>query len=168
MLEYRTQKENVEYCWFKSSNVLHSETNINPKEVTLVESGVPGLIGYAVDVKIVFNRGACYIYKNVPIHDYQAFVEHLNRADGESSGKAFNKFIKIYPFEQLPNVDLNKLNEFKNACEKEEKDFEEKVSHCFNLMINGNVTDEYLIERFGKDVFDAATPLELEYIHNLD
>ena len=47
-------------------------------------------------------------------------------------------------------------------------DFEVKVGNCFNNMINGNVTDEYLIEKYGQSVFDVASEKEKEYINDLD
>jgi thioredoxin 1 len=53
--------------------------------------------------------------------------------------------------------------------EKIEKQyFEIQVGFCFNDMINGNVTDEYLIETYGQKVFDVASAKEGEYINSLN
>jgi len=175
MIVFRTQKDNKEYCWFHSTNVLHSEVDLTGRNVILSESGVPGLTGKAVDVKIVFNRGATYIYKNVPVHDYVAFVEHLNRDDFKSSGKSFNKFIKIYPFEQVSDTNLDKLETFKleemKRQQQEKYDkmaFTDKIETCFSQMINGNVTDEELILWWGQEVFDIAHEKEIKYLNMLD
>jgi hypothetical protein len=175
MLIFSTKVDNKEYCWFKSTNVYYSEVDLTGRIIPLNESGVEGLSGKSVDVKIVFNRGACYLYKNVPIHDYIAFIQHLNRDDHESSGKAFNKFIKIYPCEKLNDVKLDDLQKTrdeywkKSEIERTKKmDFQNKVHECFNKMINGNVTNNELIEWYGKDVFDEADILESEYFANLE
>jgi len=175
MLIYKTQVDNKEYCWFHSTNVHHSEVDLTGRSVTLNESGVEGLMGKAVDVKIVFNRGATYLYKNVPIHDYVAFIEHLNREDHKSSGKAFNKFIKIYPFDKMLDTNLDELEKFRNKYWQldeikkiEQMAFKDKVMDCYSKMINGNVTDDELIEWYGQEVFDKAHKLELEYYNSLD
>jgi hypothetical protein len=47
-------------------------------------------------------------------------------------------------------------------------DFNTKVGYCFNDMINGNVTDDYLITKYGQDVFETASVREMEYFNNLD
>jgi hypothetical protein len=172
MIVYRTQIDKKEYCWFHSTNVLHSEVDLSTsKEGLLSESGIPGLKGIVIDVKIVFNRGATYIYRNVPIHDYVAFVEHLNRDDFKSSGKSFNKFIKIYPFEQISDTNLDNLEKFKLEQMKSdlqkrrnEMTSDEKVGDIFNILINdGNVTSEELIEWYGQELFDKAWELSMEY-----
>lgn len=47
-------------------------------------------------------------------------------------------------------------------------DFNTKVGYCFNDMINGNITDEELIAKYGQEVFAVALDKEMEYIRNLD
>ena len=47
-------------------------------------------------------------------------------------------------------------------------DFEVQVENCFNNMINGNITDEELIEKYGQRVFEVAQVKEREYLNNLD
>jgi hypothetical protein len=79
------------------------------KDKTITEA--PGITFNVptIDVTVVFNRGAQYIYKDVQMHDYRSFTEVLNRADRTSHGKAFNKFIKIYPVEKLEDVDIDTI-----------------------------------------------------------
>lgn len=100
----------IEEIWYQSSNIYYSKVDLGKKEIkkkTLVEGiqfDVP-----TVDVIIVFNRGAQYLYKGVEIHDYESFVGTLNREDKSSHGKSFNRHIKIYDYERLDDLDVTTL-----------------------------------------------------------
>jgi hypothetical protein len=79
--------------------------------------------------------------------------------------------MKILKRERLEDIAVQLKNKLLEEEDKErisKMSFEEKRNECYNIMINGNVTDEYLIDRYGKEVFDAADILEMEYYKNLE
>jgi len=181
---YKTKTDVVEEIWYESSNIHYTKVDISKlrhKILKLAEGIVPTptteektVIDFTVpilDVTVVFNRGAQYIYKDVEIHDYQSFVEILNREAPDSHGKAFNRFIKTYPFEKLDDVDIDELKikrlKYEDAERISKMEYEEKVGECLNNMINGNVTNEYLIEKFGVEVVTEACDKEARYLEKL-
>ncbi|MCL2313378.1 MAG: hypothetical protein FWC41_13060 [Firmicutes bacterium] len=156
-------KTKIEEIWYESSNIYYTRVDLSKSDNKILHEA-PGITFNVptIDVVVVFNRGAQYLYKEVEIHDYISFIEILDRENNNSHGKAFIKFIKPYPFEKLQDVDINR------ELQVPQTEFQEKVDHCYNMMINGNVTDEELIEWFGQEVFDIAHEKELEYIKNLN
>lgn len=46
--------------------------------------------------------------------------------------------------------------------------FDDQVGDCFNLMINGGITDKELIEKFGEEVFKIAQQHEKDYFDHLE
>jgi cystathionine beta-lyase/cystathionine gamma-synthase len=80
----------LERVWYDSSNVKYSE--IDDKENSLKT------------VRVVFNNGSQYRYDDVDVYDYLKF------RDAESTGKAFNQYLKKYTYEKLENADLEKLD----------------------------------------------------------
>ena len=97
----------VEEIWFQSSNIHYTKVDFS-KAKKIVRTEADGITFEVptINVIMVFNRGAQYLYKDVELNDYTSFVEILNRDDNTSHGKAFNKFVKPYPFEKLDNVDI--------------------------------------------------------------
>lgn len=84
----------IDRVWYDSSNVFYSECYDNDDDFKLL--------------KVVFNNGGTYLYKNVDVNDYLMFK--YGGTDG-SQGKALNKYIKgKYEFEKIGNTDLNELN----------------------------------------------------------
>lgn len=82
----------VDRTWYKSSNIKYSEClDYDNRLKTL---------------KVVFNNGTQYKYKNVNSQDYLLF------RDASSQGKALNEFIKPkgYEYEKLENADLATLD----------------------------------------------------------
>lgn len=79
----------LDRAWFNSSNVKYAECDDKDGELKTV--------------RVVFNNGSQYQYKNVNVYDYLKF------RDDESQGKAFNKYMRKYEFEKLEPVDLEKL-----------------------------------------------------------
>jgi len=160
------QKDGIGYdhVYYQSSNIEYSmcEDHPNNRLKTLT---------------IVFGKGRTYRYDNVDVNDY---VNFKNAILGEnllekSNGKAFHRYIKNYPATKLDDTDLNKLQEQKiqfmklDESEKIAKlTDEEKVNDCFNLMINGNITDIELVEKYGKEIFDKAIIKENEYLKTLN
>jgi hypothetical protein len=116
MIEYKILDENVEYCWFNSSNVIHSECDFATKKTgnKVIAEGLTVPVE-TVEVILVFKGGRRYVYHDVEWNDYISFLYCLGRDDNESNGKAFTNFIKPYSFEKLDNVDLEKLVELKNS-----------------------------------------------------
>lgn len=83
----------VDRTWYQSSNVKYSEClDYDNKLKTL---------------RIVFNNGTQYEYKDVNSTQYLLFRED------PSQGKALNKFIKgnKYEFEKLENADIQEIND---------------------------------------------------------
>ena len=92
------EKSLIERTWYKSSNILYSECY--DKVDSLKE------------VKVVFNSGRCYLYKDVNVNDYLLFRE------AKSQGKAINRLLKrnedgkpLYECVRLEDVDVEKIKE---------------------------------------------------------
>lgn len=83
------EKNGLDKAWFESSNVRYAECDDKDGELKTV--------------RVVFNNGSQYQYKDVNVYDYLKFRED------DSQGKAFNKYLRKYEFEKLENADLNKI-----------------------------------------------------------
>ncbi len=86
-------QDNIDHTWYKSSNVKYSECVDNDNALKTL--------------RIVFNNGSQYEYKNVDVRDYLVF------RDSESQGKALNRLIKEkkYEYKKLDNVNVDVLDE---------------------------------------------------------
>jgi len=91
--KFKIYKDNVERCWYDSSNVVYTECIDNYNELKTL--------------KVVFSNGTQYQYNDIPVMDYLVFREDA------SQGKALNRLIKKnkYEYEKLDDVDVEVLNE---------------------------------------------------------
>ena len=92
---YAKNKDGIytDYTWYDSSNVKYSECiDYDNQKKTL---------------KIVFNNGTQYKYKDVDTSKYLLFRENV------SQGKALNKYIKgeNYEYEKIENIDVKTLED---------------------------------------------------------
>lgn len=86
-------QNNIDKVWYNSSNIFYSECLDKDDELK--------------QLKVVFNNGGTYLYKDVEVGDY--LMLKFGGVDG-SQGKALNKFIKTkYEYEKLENTDINSL-----------------------------------------------------------
>lgn len=82
----------ISRTWYQSSNIKYSEcVDYNNQPKTL---------------RVVFNNGTQYEYKNVDVNNFLLF------RDAASQGKALNEYIKAkgYEYEKLENADLATLD----------------------------------------------------------
>lgn len=87
-------KDNVDRCWYDSSNVVFSECMDYEDALK--------------DLKVVFKGGRTYLYKEVDVRDYVLF-----KMDS-SQGKALNKYIiKHYEAVRLTDTDMAELEKLK-------------------------------------------------------
>lgn len=101
--DYNKEKK-LDRVWYNSSNVFYSECE--------------DLVDNLKILRVVFNNGATYEYRNVDVNDYVMFVR--GGLDG-SNGKALNKYIKpkcecekIEPISKEELIaELNRLQEEK-------------------------------------------------------
>lgn len=102
--KFKIYKDNVERCWYDSSNVIYTECIDNKDALKTL--------------KVVFSNGTQYQYNEVPVMDYLVFREDA------SQGKALNRLIKgnKYEYVKLENVDINALNEEYEMLTKKESD----------------------------------------------
>lgn len=79
--------------WYQSSNVRYSKCFDHDNNLKTL--------------RVVFNNGTQYEYKNVSVQDYLFF------RDSTSQGKALNQYIKgkNYEYEKLDNVDMQTLED---------------------------------------------------------
>ena len=120
------KEKRLDRVWYNSSNVFYSECE--------------DLIDNLKILRVVFNNGGTYEYRNVDVNDYVMFVR--GGLDG-SNGKALNKYIKpkcecekIEPISKEELIaELNRLQEEKkqekikeneNNSETEENDNKEE------------------------------------------
>lgn len=116
ILNYYNNKTHIDKTWYDSSNVLYSECDDIENDYK--------------NVRVTFNNGSTYEYKNVDVNDYIMFRENI------SQGKSINKFIKIYECEKLENKDTDKINEellsLKDICN-------DILKEDVNIIINDEV-----------------------------
>ena len=186
---YKKIETEIEHVWYQSSNIYYTKVNLG-KQGTKTFNEIPGIEipnVPTVDVTVVFNRGAQYLYKDVELHDYISFRDTLNR-ETDSHGKNFILHIKKFPVEKQDDMNMDELQELKVKFLKEDKrneishekeriskmSFQEKVEECFNIQIdslnnqNTKNEDKYdLIEWYGQEVFDRANEQTVDWIKNL-
>ena len=107
MIKHRDydQEKRLDRVWYDSTNVFYSECE------DIVDD-------YKI-LRVVFNNGATYEYKNVDVNDYVMFVR--GGLDG-SNGRALNKYIKPRcECEKIENLDKEKLTEELNRLLEEKK-----------------------------------------------
>lgn len=124
-------KDNVDYTWYDSSNVLYSECYDKDNDLK--------------DLKIVFKGGRTYLYEKIDVNDYLMFRNDL------SQGKALNKFIIVKDVNgnpkhnviRLPDTDLNELeNNRLMIMEERNKPVEDTINTIYHIELdesNGNV-----------------------------
>ena len=99
------QEKRLDRVWYDSTNVFYSECE------DIVDD-------YKI-LRVVFNNGATYEYKNVDVNDYVMFVR--GGLDG-SNGRALNKYIKPRcECEKIENLDKEKLTEELNRLLEEKR-----------------------------------------------
>lgn len=107
MIKHRDydQEKRLDRVWYDSTNVFYSECE------DIVDD-------YKI-LRVVFNNGATYEYKNVDVNDYVMFVR--GGLDG-SNGRALNKYIKPRcECEKIENLDKEKLTEELNRLLEEKR-----------------------------------------------
>ena len=107
MIKHRDydQEKRLDRVWYDSTNVFYSECE------DIVDD-------YKI-LRVVFNNGATYEYKNVDVNDYVMFVR--GGLDG-SNGRALNKYIKPRcECEKIENMDKEKLTEELNRLLEEKR-----------------------------------------------
>jgi hypothetical protein len=83
----------IDKTWYQSSNIKYSECIDHDNDLKTL--------------KVVFNNGTQYEYKNVSVQDYLFF------RDSASQGKALNQYIKgkNYEYEKMENADMQALED---------------------------------------------------------
>lgn len=118
-------KDNVDYTWYDSSNVLYSECYDKDNDLK--------------DLKIVFKGGRSYLYEKIDVNDYLMFRSDL------SQGKALNKYIIIkdangnpkHNVVRLPDTDLNELeNSRLMIIEERNKSVEETNNTIYHVELD--------------------------------
>jgi hypothetical protein len=113
------QEKRLDRVWYNSTNVFYSECEDVVDDYKIL--------------RVVFNNGATYEYRNVDVNDYVMFVR--GGLDG-SNGRALNKFIKPKcECERIEDLgkerlteELNKLLEEKRQKKLLEEQSEQKTA----------------------------------------
>ena len=99
------QEKHLDRVWYNSSNVFYSECEDVVDDYKIL--------------RVVFNNGATYEYRNVDVNDYVMFVR--GGLDG-SNGRALNKYIKPKcECERIEDLGKEKLTEELNRLLEEKK-----------------------------------------------
>lgn len=127
MITYCRYIDSIDHVWYDSSNIVYSKCYDTKDKPTRT-------------VKIVFKQGRSYVYKDVDVNDYVRFKM------SESTGKAFNDFIKKYSAVRIADTDLEKLNELQESFKNEIKENEEQKlgDLVYNIKVNEE-TGEFII-----------------------
>ena len=98
--------KSLDKIWYKSSSIVYSECEDRENALKVL--------------RVVFNNGSTYEYRDVDVNDYVMFVH--GGIDG-SNGKALNKYIKPNcPFTKLAAKNINELNsEMQKAINEQKK-----------------------------------------------
>ena len=122
---YTKYINSTDHTWYDSSNVLYSEAKSVSQKV--------------VNLKLVFAKGRCYLYKNVDIDDY------LLVKNAESTGSVANKnVVKKYECLRLPDIELDKLEEMKTKFIEQEQLVTEATSKLMYHMVYNPLTNEFV------------------------
>lgn len=134
---YNKYINSTDHTWYDSSNVLYSEV----KDSTLK----------TVNVKLIFAKGRCYLYKDVDINDY------LLMKTADSTGSAANKnIVKKYEYLRLPDVELETLEELKKTYMEMEQTVLEATSNlAYHMKYNPN-TDEFVLSMNDVVVYEGV------------
>ena len=117
----------LDRIWYKSSNILYSECDDKKNELKTL--------------RVVFNNGSMYEYKDVDVQKYIMFVH--GGLDG-SNGKALNQFIKPYcVFEKLESVNKEFLTEEMNKVLEKQKRERELLTESGITTEEQQKTEEY-------------------------
>lgn len=133
---YEKYCNNIQYCWYDSTNIIFSKCYDNPD--------------FKV-VKIIFKNGRTYLYRDVDVMDYVMF------RDAESNGSAFTKYIKKYAATRIQDTDLAKLEEMKQNFINENQEFQDtKVSDLGYVIEYCDETGEFVLKLGGKVIYSAV------------
>lgn len=133
---YENYSNNIQCCWYDSSNVIFSKCYDNDGDEKVV--------------KIIFKNGRTYLYKGVNVYDY------INFRDAQSNGSAFNKYMSKYTAVRIQDTDLDKLNELKEKFMNEEKELQQTEVGDLDYVIEFvNKTGEFALKRGDKVVYSG-------------
>lgn len=134
---YEKYCNNIQYCWYDSSNIIFSKCYDNPGKYKVV--------------KIIFKNGRTYLYKDVDADNYVMF------RDAESNGSAFTKYIKQYTATRIQDTDLDKLEEMKQKFMDSNQEIQEtKVSELGYIIEYCEETGEFVLKIGEKAIYSAV------------
>lgn len=107
MLTYNRYINQEDHVWHDSSNIIYSKCYDTQQ-------------GETKTLKIVFKGGRTYLYKDVDVKDYVMFKT------AQSSGDAFNKYVKKYKAVRIADTNIDKLNELRESFQNEQKETDEQ------------------------------------------
>ena len=117
-LTYKKYIDNVDYAWYKSSNILYSECYDKKDDLK--------------SLKIVFKGGRTYLYENVDVNNYIAFRNAV------SQGTALRDFILSSNCIRLPDTQEKEIDDRLQFFLNETKINEKENDACY--VINKNFT----------------------------
>lgn len=137
MITYQKYENNRDHCWYDSSNVLYSECYDNG--------------GPTKNVKVVFNGGRTYMYRDVANDDYILF------RTAESNGKALNQYIKQYETVRVMDTDLGALEEKKQTFINEYQEvMETPVGNLVYTLKYDDNTGDFMLCINDKPIFNGV------------
>ena len=133
---YNKYINNRDYTWYDSSNVKYSECYDSDSDKK--------------HLKVTFNQGRTYLYKDVDVSDYAMFK------NSQSTGQAFNQFIKKYNGVRLPDVLLEDLDKKKDEFINEKKEIDDTAMGdlVYHMDINDK-TGEFRLSLNDKVIYEG-------------
>lgn len=98
---YSIYSNNLDRCWYKSSNIIYSECDDNDNAYKTL--------------RIVFKNGRMYEYYGINVNDYILFKNDLTQ------GTAFTKYIRKYECKRLEDVDVQAITDELNQLQKHQE-----------------------------------------------
>ena len=133
---YEKYCNNIQYCWYDSSNIIFSKCYDNPGNLKVVK---------------IIKNGRTYLYKDVDVNDYVKF------RDAESNGSVFSKIIKNYVATRIQDTDLDKLEEMKQKFMESNQEIQEtKVSELGYVIEYCEETGEFVLKIGEKAIYSAV------------
>lgn len=134
MITYNKYVNNEDHTWYDSSNVVYSVCYDNNESFK--------------NVKIVFQKGRTYLYRDVNVNDYLMFKNAV------SHGQSVNKYIvKKYQGIRLPDMEIDKLEELKNDFTEDDRVTEDAFEKLTYHIDYNNETGEFVLKMSDKPIY---------------
>lgn len=136
-ITYNRYINNEDHTWYDSTNVVYSVCYDNNESTK--------------SLKIVFQKGRTYLYRDVDVNDYLMFK------NADSNGQSVNKYIvKKYSGVRIQDTDMETLNALREEFMDDNKVTEEAFSNLIYHIDYDDKTGEFVLKLNNKPVYHGV------------